>query len=122
MQVIFKICFSYSSIPCVSYSGLYVFDLMDTYGGGMSVLWVAIFETIVIMWIYGVGRFTNDLKFMFNSEPVGCFGKVGWFFTQVCWAITPLILTAIFVISCYEWENPFTKLHSYNVYYPDWVL
>jgi len=108
------------SIPCVSYSGLYVFDLMDTYGGGMGVLWVAIFETMVIMWIYGVGRFTDDLKFMFNSEP-GFFGKIGWKITQICWAITPLILTAIFVITCILWEKPVSKEFSGEVHYPDWV-
>merc|ERR1711935_847647 len=115
------------SIPCVSYSGLYVFDLMDTYGGGMGVLWVAIFETMVIMWIYGVGRFTNDLQFMFNSEP-GFFAKIGWKITQICWAITPLILTAIFAITCILWEKPFTKEYSgtfskdpLEVHYPDWV-
>ena len=104
----------------MSYSGLYVFDLMDTYGGGMGVLWVAIFETMVIMWIYGVGRFTDDLKFMFNSEP-GFFGKIGWKITQICWAITPLILTAIFVITCILWEKPVSKEFSGEVHYPDWV-
>ncbi len=43
-----------SSLPCVSFSGSYVFDIMDTYGGGLGVLWLAIFETIALMWIYGV--------------------------------------------------------------------
>ena len=56
------------SIPCVSYSGLYVFDLMDTYGGGLGVLWVAIFETVVLMWIYGVSRFSDDLGFMLKHK------------------------------------------------------
>ena len=60
--------FVYSSIPCVSVSGQYVFDLMDTYGGGLGVLWVAIFESTVIMWVYGVGRFADDLGFMLNHK------------------------------------------------------
>lgn len=106
------------SIPCVSYSGLYVFDLMDTYGGGMGVLIIAIFETTVIMWIYGVGRFSDDLKFMFNSEPINFFGKIGWGITQICWSITPIILTAIFAITCVYWETP---IYKGNVHYPDWV-
>ena len=58
-------CFS---LPCVSWSGQYVFDVMDTYGGGLGVLWVAIFETAVIMWIYGVGKFAEDLCFMLNLK------------------------------------------------------
>ena len=58
----------YLSIPCVSVSGQYVFDLMDTYGGGLGVLWVAIFESAVIMWIYGVNRFADDLGFMLHHK------------------------------------------------------
>ena len=52
----------------MSVSGQYVFDLMDTYGGGLGVLWVAIFESTVIMWVYGVGRFADDLGFMLNHK------------------------------------------------------
>ena len=91
---------------------------MDTYGGGMGVLIIAIFETAVIMWIYGVGRFSDDLKFMFNSEPIHFFGKIGWGITQICWSITPIILTAIFAITCAYWETP---IYKGNVHYPDWV-
>ena len=52
----------------MSYSGQYVFDLMDTYGGGLGVLWVAIFESAVIMWVYGVNRFSDDIGFMLNHK------------------------------------------------------
>jgi SNF family Na+-dependent transporter len=41
-------------LPCVSSSGQYILDLMDTYGAGFAVLWVAIWEMIGLMWIYGV--------------------------------------------------------------------
>ena len=53
-------------------SGQYVFDLMDTYGGGLGVLWVAIFESAVIMWVYGVNRFADDLGFMLNHKVILC--------------------------------------------------
>ena len=46
----------------------YIVNLMDTYGGGMGVLWVAIFEMAAIMWVYGVGRFASDLKFMLERN------------------------------------------------------
>jgi hypothetical protein len=41
---------------------------MDTYGGGLGVLWLAIFETVVISWIYGVQRFADDMGFMLNTK------------------------------------------------------
>ena len=65
------------SLPCMSYSGLitrhhfthfynsslpigaFVFQIMDEYGGGMSVMWIAIFEVIGIMWFYGANNFAK---------------------------------------------------------------
>merc|ERR1712038_1399366 len=86
------------SLPCVSSSGQYVFDIMDTYGGGLGVMWVAIFETAVLMWIYGVKRFADDITFMLNYNV-----NIFWTF---CWSITPLILTAIFIIAAALWTSP----------------
>ena len=43
---------------------------MDTYGGGLGVLWVAIFESAVIMYVYGVKRFADDLGFMLNHKVI----------------------------------------------------
>jgi len=101
------------SIPCVSVSGQYVFDLMDTYGGGLGVLWVAIFESAVIMWIYGVNRFADDLGFMLHHKI-----SIFW---KVCWSITPVILTAIFVIAMWDWTPPHYEGSQENIYYPDWA-
>ena len=72
----------------------YIWNLMDTYGGGMGVLWVAIFEMAAIMWIYGVGRFSSDLKFMLESN-------VSWFW-KITWSAAPVILgrTEAFKASC----------------------
>eukprot|EP00095_Tigriopus_kingsejongensis_P002918 maker-scaffold336_size202805-snap-gene-1.54 protein:Tk02918 transcript:maker-scaffold336_size202805-snap-gene-1.54-mRNA-1 annotation:"low quality protein: sodium- and chloride-dependent glycine transporter 2-like" len=101
------------SIPCVSLSGQFIFDLMDTYGGGLGVLWVAIFETIAVMWIYGVRRFSEDLQFMLNI-------KVSWVI-KICWAITPLILLVIFGIACWFWEPPTFTQASGVFHYSEWA-
>lgn len=87
---------------------------MDTYGGGLGVLWVAIFETLVIMWIYGVGRFASDLKFMLNHNVN--------FLIKIFWAITPLLLTAIFAIACWFWTPPTFKDSTHGeIHYPTWA-
>ena len=41
-------------LPCLSECGQFVLDLMDTYGTGMSIIIIAMFELIAIMWVYGV--------------------------------------------------------------------
>lgn len=102
------------SIPCVSYSGQYIFDLMDTYGGGIGVLWIAIFETMAIMWFYGVNRFSEDLRFMLNHKQN--------ILLRICWSLIPILLIAIFAISIYFWEVPTYKssVHG-DIHYPEWA-
>ena len=93
------LCCFLLGLPCVSSNGQYVLDLMDTYGAGFAVLWIAIWELIAIMWIYGVNNFSKDIKLMIGSEPM--------MFTKICWAaVCPLILLAILILSLYNWENP----------------
>ena len=42
---------------------------MDTYGAGMSVMIIAMFELATIMWAYGVKNFCLDLKSMLGFTP-----------------------------------------------------
>ena len=83
---------------------------MDTYGGGMGVLWVAIFEMAAIMWIYGVGRFASDLKFMLERN-------VSWYW-KITWSIAPVILLVIFALSVYAWKTP---NYADSEFYPTWA-
>ena len=99
------------SIPSVSFSGQYVFDLTEKYGLGLSIYFIAIFETMAIMWIYGVKRFADDLKFMLNNLYLN-------FLWRVLWALSPLFLVAILARACYSWENP--SYHN-TVQYPEWA-
>jgi len=97
-------------LPCVFSKGQFVLDLMDTYGASISVMVIAIFEMIAIMWIYGVNSFCEDLKIMLGFSPNIYF--------KVCWVvICPLLLTCIFVAACIAWSPP-----SYgDIKYPDWA-
>ena len=56
-------------LPCLSECGQYVLDLMDTYGAGMSVIIIAMFELIAIMWVYGVRNYCRDIKAMLGFSP-----------------------------------------------------
>ena len=40
---------------------------MDNYGAGFGVLWIALWEVIAIMWIYGVWNFSKDIKLMIGA-------------------------------------------------------
>uniref|UniRef100_A0AAY4CRE1 Transporter n=1 Tax=Denticeps clupeoides TaxID=299321 RepID=A0AAY4CRE1_9TELE len=91
--------------------GMYVFQLFDYYAAsGMCLLFVAIFESICIGWIYGSDRFYQNIEDMIGYKPI--------FFIKWCWKIlTPGICTGIFLFYLIKYK----PLKYNNVYtYPDW--
>jgi len=83
---------------------------MDTYGAGLSVMVIALFELVAIMWGYGVNNFCKDLRSMLGFSP-------SWYF-KLCWfLVSPVALITIFIAGCADWKKP-----SYGaVEYPDWA-
>ncbi|KPP59142.1 sodium- and chloride-dependent GABA transporter 3-like [Scleropages formosus] len=91
--------------------GMYVFQLMDSYAAsGMCLLFVAIFESICIGWVYGSDKFYRNIEDMIGYKPV--------FFIKWCWMIlTPGICAGIFLFFLIKYK----PLKYNNVYtYPDW--
>ncbi|KAG1688561.1 Sodium- and chloride-dependent glycine transporter 2 [Nymphon striatum] len=98
-------------LPCVTQGGPYVLHLMDTYGGGFAVLFISISELIVLQWIYGVNRFSDNLTFMLGSRPN--------FYWRACWVfVAPVLLSVIFVYSVVK-HQPIKYGDFYS--FPDWA-
>ncbi|XP_066522956.1 sodium- and chloride-dependent GABA transporter 2 [Hoplias malabaricus] len=91
--------------------GMYVFQLFDYYAAsGMCLLFVAIFETICIAWIYGADRFYDNIEDMIGYRP-GPYIKYCWLF------LTPATCFGTFAFSLIK----YTPLKYNNVYvYPWW--
>ncbi|XP_046391342.1 sodium-dependent proline transporter-like isoform X2 [Ischnura elegans] len=97
-------------LPCVTYGGNYVLTLMDAYGGGIAVLFIAISECIGLIWIYGLHKICDDLEFMLGYRP-----QLYW---RITWAFfAPVILLAIFIYSLIV-HKPL-RYEEYD--YPDWA-
>uniref|UniRef100_A0A8C2KGL0 Transporter n=1 Tax=Cyprinus carpio TaxID=7962 RepID=A0A8C2KGL0_CYPCA len=95
----------------VTNGGMYVFQLFDSYAAsGMCLLFVAIFESICIGWIYGSDRFYLNIEDMIGYKPI--------FFIKWCWKyFTPGICAGIFLFFLIKYK----PLKYNNVYtYPDW--
>ena len=98
-------------LPCVSFSGQYILDLMDTYGAGFAVLWTGFWEMVGLMWIYGYRNVCKDIALMIGGQPS--------MFWKITWAIiAPVFLLIIFLIGVITWGE-----HKYNgvVPYPEWA-
>lgn len=97
-------------LSCVTQGGQYVLNMMDSYGGSYSLIFIAIFECVAIMWIYGLRRFCDDIEYMLDSRP-SIYLKVTWFFCS------PVILMVIFVYTLVT----HTRLKYDDYVYPDWA-
>ncbi|XP_015175936.1 PREDICTED: sodium-dependent nutrient amino acid transporter 1-like isoform X1 [Polistes dominula] len=105
----------------VTPGGQFMVTFIDYYATSFLALIPAIFEMIVVSWVYGefvcVNNFLEDVEFMLNRR-LSCFWKF-------CWSIlTPGIITVIFIYNMINLE-----LLTYNgLFYPNiayvigWIL
>uniref|UniRef100_A0AAQ4PU15 Transporter n=1 Tax=Gasterosteus aculeatus aculeatus TaxID=481459 RepID=A0AAQ4PU15_GASAC len=91
--------------------GMYVFQLFDYYAAsGMCLLFMSIFETVCIAWVYGADRFYDNIEDMIGYRP-GCYFKYCWLF------FTPATCIGTFAFSLIK----YTPLKYNNEYvYPWW--
>ncbi|XP_034529500.1 sodium- and chloride-dependent GABA transporter 2-like [Notolabrus celidotus] len=91
--------------------GMYVFQLFDYYAAsGMCLLFMAIFETVCIAWVYGADRFYDNIEDMIGYRP-GPYIKYCWLF------LTPATCIGTFAFSLIK----YTPLKYNNEYvYPWW--
>ncbi|NXT15418.1 SC6A8 protein, partial [Prunella fulvescens] len=98
-------------LSMVTQGGMYVFQLFDNYSAsGITLLWQAFWECVVIAWVYGADRFMNDVARMIGYRPLPV---MKW-----CWAVvTPLVCVGIFVFHVVNYK-PLTYNKTYV--YPWW--
>ncbi|XP_028593875.2 sodium-dependent neutral amino acid transporter B(0)AT1 [Podarcis muralis] len=106
-------------------SGNYWLALFDNFAGSIPLLIIAFFEMFSVVYIYGIDRFNDDIKFMIGHKP-NIFWQATWRF------ISPLIMLVIFlfyfVVKVGEelrynvWDPEYDLFpKSMSIKYPDWV-
>ncbi|XP_058478373.1 sodium- and chloride-dependent creatine transporter 1-like [Solea solea] len=98
-------------ISMVTQGGMYVFQLFDYYSAsGMTLLWQAFWECVVVAWVYGADRFMDDIARMIGYRP--------FFWVKWCWLfVTPCVCMGIFLFHLITYK----RLTYNNVYvYPWW--
>uniref|UniRef100_A0A8C6V462 Transporter n=1 Tax=Neogobius melanostomus TaxID=47308 RepID=A0A8C6V462_9GOBI len=90
-------------------SGNYWLSLFDTYGSSIPLLVIAFCEMFSVVYIYGIDRFNDDIKFMIGHKPN--------FLWQISWRfISPAIIFSILVF--YFVTKVSEKLH-YKAWDPE---
>ncbi|KAH9416413.1 hypothetical protein DERP_012841, partial [Dermatophagoides pteronyssinus] len=109
VAILFSIYFLIGLASCTQ-GGVYIVHFMDRFAAGYSILFAVLFEAIAISWIYGVRRFSQDIKLMVGFE-------ICWWW-KFCWAImAPFFIMFIIVYGLINYEP--LKYHDYE--YPMWV-
>ncbi|XP_076839804.1 sodium- and chloride-dependent creatine transporter 1 isoform X1 [Brachyhypopomus gauderio] len=83
-------CF-FIDLSMVTEGGMYVFQLFDYYSAsGITLLWQAFWECVVVAWVYGADRFMDDVARMIGYRPLP--------YMKWCWSyVTPLVCLGVFL-------------------------
>lgn len=76
-------------------AGEYWVGMFDTFAGSMGLITIAFFESIVISYVYGHKKFTDDIERMIGERP-GLYWQATWRF------ISPITIFSIVVASVYH--------------------
>ncbi|XP_013765184.1 sodium-dependent neutral amino acid transporter B(0)AT1-like [Pundamilia nyererei] len=106
-------------------SGIYWLTLFDNFAGSVPLLTIGLFEMIAVVYIYGIDRFNEDIKFMVGRKP-SIFWQITWRF------ISPLIVLVILVfylvtqaqkqLNYLVWDiNSETFPALTSIPYPSWI-
>jgi len=99
------------ALPTVTRAGPYVVELFNTQAGGLSLLFLAFFESIAIGWVYGAERLLDNIETMIGYRPCK------WW--AICWKFAaPLIILVTFLYGLIMWDG--IKFGGGYVY-PDWA-
>ncbi|KAI8761232.1 sodium- and chloride-dependent glycine transporter 1, partial [Biomphalaria glabrata] len=91
-------------IPMVTQGGSHLLNLVDEAVLGFPLLLIGLFEYIVIIYLYGFNKFSQDINAMLGRNPFIYF-KATWI------VISPVLLLAVVVFKAYQMED----------FHPGWV-
>ncbi|XP_071947888.1 sodium- and chloride-dependent neutral and basic amino acid transporter B(0+)-like [Antedon mediterranea] len=101
---------------CVTRAGAYWISMIDSYVPSIGLIMFGLLELITISWVYGIKRFTNDIRSMLGDS---CFYKFPMFFWwQLNWTvITPSLLLFVLLYNLMNWSEP---TYNHEVH-PEWA-
>lgn len=90
---------------------MYLYQIVDWYATALTFTTIGLMEIVVVSYIYGIKRFSFDMKLMLGSEP-GILVKATWL------VISPLMLGALLFLGLWNLEAP-VYAYSNDYHYPE---
>uniref|UniRef100_A0A667Z9C0 Si:ch211-132b12.2 n=1 Tax=Myripristis murdjan TaxID=586833 RepID=A0A667Z9C0_9TELE len=109
---LFCLTLFFVDLVMITEGGMYVFQLLDYYAcNGACILFLCVFESLALGWIFGADRLCGIIESMAGVCPNPFF--------KLCWRyLTPLVSLVSFIGSLVQYK-PLTFNRSYV--YPAWV-
>ena len=100
-------------VPNLFQGGIYFFQILDYYTAAISLMYIALFETVGIVWIYGVDRLSANVEEMTGNQPNIIF--------KICWKfVSPVLILIIWIFTLYDYQAPTYNNGQYE--YPWWCI
>ena len=100
-------------LPNVMQGGIYFFTLIDYYTAAISLMYMAFFEVVAIVWVYGANRLARNVRDMTGQLPNIYF--------RACWLVAaPCLIMAIWIFSLADYEAPTYNKGQYE--FPFWSI
>ncbi|XP_076469830.1 sodium- and chloride-dependent GABA transporter 1-like [Babylonia areolata] len=96
-----------SSLVLVSQGGIYIFQLFDWFIATLTVTTVALLECVVMAWVYGADRFSEDIQLMVGRRPPMII-KILWCF------VIPVLLAVLLVVTLIKYQPPTLGDYKYD--------
>nr|QCI31496.1 sodium- and chloride-dependent GABA transporter ine [Grandidierella japonica] len=100
-------------LPNLFQGGIYWFSLLDYYSAGISLMYLAFFEVVAVVWVYGADNLCRNIKHMTGRLPSAYF-KFCWYF------FSPLLISIIAVFSWVDYKEPTYDQGAYT--FPPWAI
>lgn len=100
-----------AGIPNTFQGGIYWFTIIDYYSATISLMYVALFETVAVVWCYGVDRLAANVADMTGSAP-GALCRLAWR------VVAPGLIAVIWGFTLVEYRPPVYG----DFEYPAWAL
>ncbi|XP_050398103.1 sodium-dependent noradrenaline transporter [Patella vulgata] len=101
------------SLPCLTEGGAYVFNILDNFAAGTSILFAVMSQVIAVSWFYGIEQFSSDLEQMTGRRP-GLYWRICWKF------ISPILLLILVITSIIDYVplsyTSSDKTYNYPLY------
>ncbi|XP_071533395.1 sodium-dependent neutral amino acid transporter B(0)AT3 isoform X2 [Panulirus ornatus] len=104
-------------------AGEYWVGMFDTFAGSMGLIVIAFFETVVISYVYGHKKFSDDIEKMIGERP-GIYWQATWRFISPITIFTIVVASVIFRIT-HPPDYPAWQAEMGNAVkqaYPGWAM